>query len=220
MPKKKPKDKKLVEPTFRIFCEGEKTEPYYINGYVSHNYSDKKNIILVEDTNKNTPVQLVEAAVKSKAEGIKCDVYWVVFDREAVTKYPHKLHAKAKALAKRHNIEIAFSNVCFEFWLLLHFQYTAACYESCDDLLRKSNLKSFLKGSGIQDYDKGYAFLFDALKGNVEDAIRHSTLVKKNALETAGYGKTSPWHLNPYTDVHELIIDIGNFINKNDSCRK
>lgn len=220
MPKKKPRNKKLLIPTFHIFCEGEKTEPYYIKGYVTHNYSDKRNIILVEDTNKNTPIQLVEVAVEHKAIGNKGDVYWVVFDREAVTKYSHELHLKAKALAKNNNIEIAFSNVCFEFWLLLHLQYSTASYESCDDLLHRSQLKPLLKKKGVNDYDKGYAFLFNALKDNVEDAINNSARVNKNALDTAENGKISPCYLNPYTDVHELIIDIGNFINKKCSCRK
>ena len=219
MPKKKPRNKKPVRPVFHIFCEGEKTEPYYIKGYLAHNYSDKKNIIL-EDTNKTTPMQLVEAAVKHKAdEGKKGDVYWVVFDREAVTTYSHEFHLKAKALADKHNIEIAFSNVCFEFWLLLHFEYSTAGYESCDDFLKKSELKSLLKQEGINDYDKGDPHLFNALKNYVDKAIKNSRQVKKNALETAENGKDSPWYLNPYTDVHELIIDIGNFINKKDSCR-
>jgi len=189
VPKRKPRNKKLLIPTFHIFCEGEKTEPYYIKGYVSHNYSDKKNIILVEDTNKNTPVQLVEVAVKHKTVGNKGDVYWVVFDREAITKYSHDLHLKAKALANKHNIEIAFSNVCFELWLLLHLKYSTASYESCDDLLAKSDLKKLLKKKGIDNYDKGYAFLFDALKNDISDALKNAKQVKTYAINTAENGR-------------------------------
>lgn len=220
MPKKKLRNKIPLIPTFHIFCEGAKTEPYYIKNYVSHFHSENRNIILVEDTNKNTPVQLVEVAAEDKAKGNKNDVYWVVFDRESVTKYPHSLHLKARTIAKKHNIEIAFSNVCFEYWLLLHLTYTTASYDSCNDLLNNSKFKLLLKKKGIDDYDKGFIYLFDSLKEEIPTAFKNSEKVKNYAINTAENGKVSPCYLNPYTDVHELFIDIGNFINKKDSCRK
>jgi len=220
MPKKKPKKKISLTPVFHIFCEGEKTEPYYIKNYISHFHSEKRNIILVEDTKKNTPVQLVEVARDHKAKGFKKDVFWVVFDRESVSKYPHELHLKARSIAKKHHIEIAFSNVCFEFWLLLHFQYSTASYDSCDDLLNRSQLKSLLKEKGIKDYDKGFFSLFEHLKEDIPNAISNAEKVMTHALDTAENGKTSPNYLNPYTDVHQLLIDIENFISSRPSIRK
>lgn len=220
MPKKKPKRNKPLIPVFHIFCEGEKTEPYYIKGYVSHFHSEKRNIILVEDTKKNTPVQLVEVAKDHKAKGNKDDVYWVVFDRESTVKYSHELHLKAKSLADRNNIEIAFSNVCFEIWLLLHLKYSTTSYESCDDLLNRSQLKALLKKKGMKNYDKGFIYLFDSLKDDVPTALKNAEKVKRNAIDTAENGKSSPCYLNPYTDVHELFIDMANFINKKESCRR
>ena len=141
MPKKKTSSGKKVKPIFKIFCEGEKTEPLYIKGYVDHFHSEKRSIIVVGKTDKNTPVQLVEVAVEAKNNGNENDIFWVVFDRESVAKYSHELHAKARDNARRNCIEIAFSNVCFELWILLHFEYTAAPYSTCADLLKKSNLK-------------------------------------------------------------------------------
>ncbi|MFK5915536.1 MAG: RloB family protein [Woeseiaceae bacterium] len=220
MPKKKPKNRIPLIPVFHIFCEGEKTEPYYIKNYISHFHSENRNIIVVEDTNKNTPVQLVEEAIRRKAKGNEDDVYWVVFDRESITKYPHSLHMKARTNAENNNIEIAFSNVCFEYWLLLHLTYTTACYESCSDLLHNSQFQPLLKKKGITDYNKGFFSLFDTLKDDVQTtAFKNSARLKQYALDTAESGKTSPCYLNPYTDVHELFIDIGNFINKKVSCR-
>jgi len=104
MPKKKFRNKIPLVPAFHIFCEGEKTEPYYIKGYISYFHSEKRNIILVEDTKKNTPVQLVEVAVNHKASSPSGDIYWVVFDRESITKYSHELHLKAVTMAKKYNI--------------------------------------------------------------------------------------------------------------------
>jgi hypothetical protein len=223
MPKKKKSDKnKKLKPVFHIFCEGKKTEPYYIKAYINHYHSDKKRIVVVEDTNKNTPVQLVDEAISHKARNNAQDVYWVVYDRESVSKYSHQLHLKARKKAIDNGIEIAFSNVCFEHWLLLHLVYSAASYESCDDLLKNSPLKKQLLQRGIKNYDKGYAYLFDKLSADngIENAFKNAKKVMDNALKTAERGKSSPCYLNPYTDVHELFIDMQTFIDGKSSTRK
>lgn len=58
MPKNKEKRRKKIplKPVFKIFCEGEKTEPLYIKGYINYFHSDQRRIIVVEKTEKNTPV--------------------------------------------------------------------------------------------------------------------------------------------------------------------
>ncbi len=222
MPKKKPKSKIPLIPAFHIFCEGEKTEPYYIRGYIDNYHSDKKNILLVEDTEKNTPVQLVEAAMAHKKTTTKHDLYWVVFDRESTTKYSHVLHLKARNLANRYNIEIAFSNVCFELWLLLHMEYSTASYHCCDDLLRNSKLKHLLRERGINDYDKGFALLFDTLKNEdgVANAMKNADKLRKFVLDGAEQGKEHPHQINPYIDVQDMFTDMDNFIKGKPSMRK
>ena len=222
MPKKKPNTKKKLIPAFHVFCEGLKTEPYYIRGYIDHFHSDKKNILLVEDAKKNTPVQLVEEAIAHKKKTTKDDVYWVVFDRESNSKYPHELHLRARTLARKHNIQIGLSNVCFELWLLLHMEYSTASYDSCRNLLSQSNLKALLKERGIENYDKGFPYLFDAVKrkDGVSLALENAENVLKSALSAAGQGRSEPHYLNPYTDVHHLFLDMDNFINQRPSVRK
>ena len=219
MPKKKAQKSIPVLPVFRIFCEGEKTEPLYIKGYVNHFHSEKRNVVVVENTTINTPVQLVELAVAEKKCGHEDDIAWVVFDRESEAKYPHTLHAEARQNADAHGIEIAFTNVCFEYWLLLHFIYTSACYSSCDDLLKNSPLKDELKRVGIDSYDKGCATLFDKLKDKVPTALANAKRLRTQALQDADPAKTAPYYLNPYVDTDEMFLDIRNFIEKKGSIR-
>lgn len=219
MPKKKPSKKNQVKPVFRIFCEGMKTEPLYIEGFINHFHSNKRNVILVEDTNKNTPVQLVNIAVETKRKGLKEDVIWVVFDRESEKKYSNELHSNARKKAKDNNIEIAFSNVCFEYWILLHFLYTTRPYDSCDDLLKNSELKKSVKNLGFNDYDKNLPLLFDRLKEMIPDAMKNAEKLKKFAITSSQRGKSAPHFLNPYIDVHEMFQDIQNFIDKKASVR-
>ena len=162
MPKKRKQNKPIVKKTFRIFCEGEKTEPYYINGYLRENRMDNRASVQVMDCRKNTPVQLVEAAIdfKNSNRSIKGDKFWVVYDRESTTKYPRTLHLKAWENAGRNGINIALSNVCFEYWLLLHFVDSAASYSTCDDLLSNSVLANEVKKTCGKPYTKASDMLF------------------------------------------------------------
>ena len=219
MPKNKKNRNIPVQPVFRIFCEGEKTEPLYIKGYISHFHSEKRRIILVGDTNKNTPVQLVDIAITAKKQGSVSDIIWVVFDRESVAKYSHELHAQARNNAKKNGVEIALSNVCFELWLLLHFRFSSSPYASCNDLLKNSKLKEDLRLLGIEDYDKGLPLIFDTVKDLVPAAIINAARIKKEAEETAEKGKSEPHYLNPYVDVHEMFQDMQNFATGKPSIR-
>jgi len=220
VPKKKKNNLQSVKPVFKMFCEGEKTEPLYIRGYINHFHSDKRSIIVVENTNKNTPVQLVEVAITAKNQGSGNDVVWVVFDRESEAKYPHELHAQARAKALANGIQIAFSNVCFEFWILLHFGYTAGSYSSYDDLKKRSALIPKLKEVGIQNYDKASPILFDRVKELIPEAIKNSERLKVQALKASDSGKTAPHYLNPYVDVHEMFLDMKYFIDGKKSVRE
>lgn len=221
MPKQKNLQNKPVKPTLRIFCEGEKTEPLYLNAFIESLGPSLFGKAKIERTSKNTPVQLVEEAIKNKENGDLNDIYWVVYDRESVTKYPHELHLKAKQKAESNDINIAFSNVCFEFWLLLHFELTTAPYQNCDDLLSRSDLKKYLRDIGIKKYDKAMAIIFDKIKDNVSIAENNAKSLRKSVLSCAEEGKKEPYHLNPYVDVDILLDNIRNFINPfNDNIKK
>ena len=90
MPKPKKRERQELKPRLHIFCEGEKTEPNYLNLYIGAVLPGTK-LIIVEKTNKNTPVQLVEEALKAKAKEPDGDIFWVVYDREGQAKYPDAL---------------------------------------------------------------------------------------------------------------------------------
>ncbi|WP_263080248.1 RloB family protein [Endozoicomonas sp. Mp262] len=218
MPKPKKKQKKSpVKPVFKIYCEGEKTEPYYLRGYINEYHSGRRTLFVIPKTNKNTPVQLVDEAIDEKQKGNTGDIYWVVFDRESTTKYSHKLHTEARRKAKKNGIEIALSNVCFEFWLLLHFEKTTAAYNSYDDLIRKSNLKKYLKERGIENYDKALTILYNEVskENGVQNAIINAEQVNKQISEAAQQGEEEPHFLNPYTDVYKLLSSMREFSKSN-----
>lgn len=219
MPKKR-NNSNSIEPTkkLHIFCEGEKTEPLYLQAYLEHFYGSKKileDTIKIKKTNKNTAVALVNEAKKLKHSSTvtKNDEYWVVYDRESIAKYPEKYHKQAYDLAKSNNVNVALSNVCFEIWILLHLGYTTASYTCFEDLKRNSNLQAGLTALGMQTkYDKGSAELFKFVKSKIPDAITNAKRVNAATLRSSQAGRNKPYQLNPYTDIYKLFEAIEDFI--------
>ncbi|MEA3544220.1 MAG: RloB family protein [Thermodesulfobacteriota bacterium] len=203
MPKKRDAGRKSPNPRLHIFCEGEKTEPNYLRGYVEGKFPGTR-LSPVRQTSKNTPVQLVEEAIKEKGNNPSGDLFWVVFDREAENKYADALHNEARTKAKAAGVNIAFSNVCFEVWILLHFQTNVATYSSYSDLLKQSSLKTHIK-----DYDKGKKRLFTETE--ISTARRNAEALNKRTKVGADPAWRHPYQWNPYTDVYKLLDAIDGF---------
>lgn len=221
MPKRR-KSTRDLHPVFYVFCEGEKTEPYYLEHYVKNHCAGYKNIQIqriklsdiwsVAKTNRTDPVSLVTKAVRKKERSPTAleDRYWCVYDREAANKVKAQIHVKALSLAAAHNICIAFSNVCFEVWLLLHKQSACAPYASYDDLHKRSKLLTY-----YPRYDKGDRREFS--DSDIAQARLNARRMNAGTLgipvNELGNGNI-PCKLvdgNPYTDVYRLLDAIDTF---------
>ena len=196
---RKGKQEKVLKPRLHIFCEGAKTEPNYLNGYIERCFPGT-TLTVVEKTDKTTPVQLVDEAIaaKGRRDVLDTDQFWAVYDRESVVKHSADLHNQARDKAKSNGINVALSNVCFEVWLLLHFQETVPAYACCDDLLHRSRLKKHIPG-----YDKGDKREF--LPEEIDAARKNAVRLNKQTIAAAdrSWNKEHQW--NPYTDVYKLL---------------
>lgn len=210
------KNRKKLKPVLHIFCEGAKTEPNYFNGYIKEYFSNNR-LLKVEKTKKNTPVQLVEEAIRLQTDNVtpKHDVFWVVYDREAKNKYSNNLHKQALDKANGKNIKVCITNVCFEVWILLHFSQVTAPYSSCTDLLKNSPLKAFLKKHGINDYDKADENVFELISSEISLARDRAEKMNAETLKSSYETAVNPHLLNPYTQVHELLDAIDKFAKAN-----
>lgn len=202
MPKTRKAGQQRLNPNLHIFCEGEKTEPNYLKGYIEGKFPGTK-LAPVRATSKNTPLQLVEEAIRAKNDNPQGDLFWVVFDREAENKYTDALHNEARNKAKAAGVKIAFSNVCFEVWILLHFQANVAVYTSYADLLKRSSLRTHIEG-----YDKGRKRTFSVEE--ISAARKNAKALNKRTKDGADPRWRQPYQWNPYTDVHKLLdaIDV------------
>lgn len=208
MPRPRGGQQRGLKPRLHIFCEGEKTEPNYLNGYIERCFPGTR-LTVVEKTDKNTPVQLIDAAIAAKKRNPDGDKFWVVYDRESTVKYSAELHDRARSKAESKGINIAFSNVCFEVWILLHFQQAAppAC-DSYEDLRARSKLREYIPG-----YDKGDRREFS--QEQVDAARKYAVRMNEQTVAAANreWNKEHQW--NPYTDVYKLLDAMDEFEEKN-----
>jgi len=220
MPKKRNKEEKPLLPVLHIYCEGEKTEPNYLHGYIAQRFSGSRllQVIKIEKTNKNTPVQLVEEAINKQKQqqksGATEDIFWVVYDRESKQKYADALHTEARHKANAKKIKIALSNVCFEVWILLHFQSSVPSYFNYDDLRKNSQLCEYFRQQGLSDYDKGSQDIFKIVSPHIETARKRAKQLNTQTQNSADASAKEPHQFNPYTDVYKLLDAIDEFGNE------
>lgn len=111
--------------TLVIFCEGERTEPVYLEALKRRpEVKDVASVDLRIEAEHGMPETLVSSAIKahdkSADEEGEVDEFWCVFDVEWPRNHPRLREAVQQA--RGNGINVAISNPCFELWLILHFE--------------------------------------------------------------------------------------------------
>lgn len=196
--KKRKVETRTPHVSFLIVCEGTKTEPNYFEALIQDRNSE---VIEYEITGEACgTVSLVVKAITLRDKSHKqFDRVWVVFDKDDFTDFN-----QAIALAKRNNIQSAWSNEAFELWYFLHFQYLdtgisrSQYIKIIEREVRKRAKNPFYK------YNKKSPETYLLLKahGNEKQAIEHARRLKK------GYKGTNYASHKPCTTVHELVEEL------------
>ena len=146
------------------------------------------------------PVTLVEAALTLAAEqtarakqSVKIkphDEVWVVFDLEQTHDERRKLAVQARAMVGAAALHFAVSDPAFEYWLLLHAEYTTAAFKDGRAVIRRLQ-------QHWPDYAKNRTPSADFLK-LLPDAVSRARQRRKSQFDLA-----QPEH--PFTDVDRLV---------------
>ena len=177
-----------------VVCEGKKTEPLYFLGFRE---CFELNTLSVEGTG-NDASALVDRAIKlsrrETAYGEQYDAVWCVFDHDD---QPHFDGASQKA--KANGLRLARSWPCFEYWLLLHFEYTRKPYAGTH---HQSSCAACIKDlrKHLRKYEKSDEGLFAMTHSRLCGAVDNAKQARKDAKDT---GATSP-----STEVHELVAEL------------
>lgn len=183
------------KPRLLVVCEGHRTEPEYIRGYLAVHRQVAVEVVIHPE--RGDPKKVVELAkeARSSAEArrrrhgdpfLAYDQVWCVFDRD-----DHERFWEAVRMAQDNGLQLAVSNPCFELWLLLHFRESPGARH-------RDELRTLLRKDHLPGYDKGVRF--DDLIAGVRDAIRRAERLAQDAERL----DEDPYK-NPTTGVFRLL---------------
>lgn len=183
--------------TFYLFCEGKNTEPDYFRALKRRIRDPLINIVDIPAA--GVPLTIAHQSIeqanligkgakrkKAKQSYQEADEVWAVFDRD---EHPHI--EKAKQLCEVNNVGIAFSDPCFELWLILHIEdFNRAC-DRHDVQRALTDVDERYDRHGAKTTD------FSALLENIEDAEMRADVLLRRRIEERG-------DTNPSTTVFRL----------------
>jgi hypothetical protein len=120
------------EPAILVVTEGQKTEPGYLESLRTCLRLAATRVVVCP-ADGTDPNSIVDCAVSMRHQRLvdakRGDVIaygesWVVFDSEQRLGTPALADALRKA--QQYNLLVALSSPCFEYWFVLHFEYTTA----------------------------------------------------------------------------------------------
>jgi len=188
-----------------ILCEDSKSSLLYFKSF-KKDEEFKRHLSAVSvdvyHPENYSPLGLVKDAIKrrdfEKEEKNPYGEIWVVFDKDK-----HTNIQDAYKLAEKEKINIAISIICFEFWILLHFEYTTKQFNKCDELIKYIESKKY-----ISNYKK-CSNCFDIIRDKIAIAITNAKKVEKYNKDDVIRG-TKVYRLSAYTDVHKIVEILSN----------
>lgn len=186
--------------TLLVFCEGERTEPEYLNALKRQPAVQEVAAVDVRVETAHggsVPKTLVTIAVDARRRAVgeesEIDEVWCVFDVEWPRNHPDLKDAVEQA--RQGAIEVAISNPCFELWLILHFQDQGGWLDNADAY----RVRHRLDGSK----DKGL------------DPLKYMPLIREAARRAAELDErhrlngTAFPHNNPSSGMYRLLEAVG-----------
>jgi hypothetical protein len=182
MTRRTPKDYRRRPPTrepesaILVVTEGEKTEPKYVDALRRRLHLATTEVVVCH-ADGTDPGRIVDCAISMREErqgkarrgdGFEYGDVWTVFDSEQRVGTPALTNALRRA--DDHGIRVALSSPCFEYWLVLHFEYTTAYM--CTFREVEGRLKQH-----VHCYDKASPPV-DVLIPRVGQAVTHAAMCR------------------------------------------
>ncbi len=180
-------------PSVLIVCEGRETEPNYIDGRRDHLQVNAAAVHIEAGDSVTDPVGLIRKAQQRYRGDRDYDLVYVVCDGDS-----NQL-AAARGLAARPlrnaagpitQVQIIASCPSIEFWLLLHFEYSACPFQSA------AEVQQVLRAH-LPDYRKDDRDIFRKTAAGFDLACQRALQLKAALSANAG--------IAPNTDMHLLV---------------
>lgn len=171
-----------------IYCEGDSERAYF--KMLKRKYHGGK-LIKIKCIGEGA-IGCIRYAVNDTENGISKK--YVVCDADD---YTNQQIDSIIRTCKRHKIKILFSNVCFEVWILSHYEQL-----SSDVNFKREELYYRLENHmGVEDYVEFKGGKYDDyLYDKVQTAVRNVELLRTKIA------KDNPQYNNPYTSISEDLL--------------
>ncbi|MDY6802841.1 MAG: RloB family protein [Cyanobacteriota bacterium] len=218
MSRKRGKKKKQLKPSIYIVCEGTNTERIYFEAIAEQDDVFQHFAITVYPSEEE---QI--KALKNPGESIKTDAknlvkiaceasrdydeVWAVFDKDGYTKHQEAFENAKKPGRGKKVVNIAFSSIAIEHWILLHYERNKTAFnksrDAIDYLLNKDYFPGYSKKANIE--------IYSSLKELTQTAIENAAWLRME-METELQAKDGKiYELNPYVTVDELVKKLLSF---------
>ncbi len=195
--------KKRIPPTsIFIACEGKNTEPIYFEK-IKEIVEEDFNLAITIYPDKNDKMHSSHALglVKEAQSRIEdFDEVWAVFDKNGYTKHQDAFDLANKPIQGKI-VNIAFSSISFEHWVLLHFEKSNIAFPKSKDVIQRLIAHGY-----FPEYEKKtYIDTFSKLKDKTETALENSAWLQHQLASTGSLPGTPVYQLNPYSNVGDLV---------------
>ena len=191
----------MIRYRYLIACEGKVTEPNY---FKEINTKIPRDIVIIAKGDGYNTLSLVKWAEAEKNNyehnGEHIDEVWIVMDRDS---FPNHKFDNAIKTAKAKGYKSAWSNECFELWILLHFR------DIHHSMPRAAIYKELSKIFNLN-------YSVDGKNKNLYSLLRTCAGIEDNAMIRAeklwANKNVIPSKANPATGIFELIKILNQYI--------
>jgi hypothetical protein len=180
-----------LQTRFLVVCEDDVSAPNYFLALKKHENLTATSVEVVGSKHKSQPIQVVDRAIElmklANHEDSGTEPFeqiWCVVDGE----HSYKLN-NARSRACANGVKLAVSTMCFEYWVLLHFDEHAKSALNCDAVV--STLKKHQP-----NYTKGGC--------DFTDIVPHARTASERAKRLRDRS-VHPENQNPCSEVYLLI---------------
>lgn len=180
-----------------IFCEGASELQYF--KMLQRKY-EKSNVgahkLNIKQLKGKKGISIITAATAQRYSIPDLDEVYVVFDCDDLTKNDIQ---QSMSMARKRNIQIIFSNINFEIWILMRFEPVSRIFTKKELNRKLADSKHFNLGRNTYDHFKGSEY-----GPFLEDKVKIAVANGKNLYRSNNDMVNS----QPYTNVQEFIKPI------------
>lgn len=228
--------------TIGFVCEGEKSEPYFLDHLVKAIGVDNYNVDIHPEPKeeeaatpnpqtgrkrkqntrqpKNTsPVDTLISAFHHHKQPTgwvlageellyTCNEVWVLFDKDGHPDRENAFKNIVRIRAKHPNYNVVFSSRCFEFYMLMHYEFNTTKFEKCEGTDVNNCINAYARSKSPQYWNKSKTSQVYAHCRNIWWGILNAFHVKWFSLITDPAKEVH--ERNPYLNIYQLTLRLMN----------